>query len=105
MQVSEVTKAFRATFIDIEGLKFVVSLAYHKGGHLYVYLKDDKFDAEEVQKEIDEVFRSTLRLSNGDVSLMDRRAGEYRFAVLNEKIVKKAFARLHRAFKRKRKEA
>ena len=101
MRVSEVSKAFGATFIDVEGLRFVVSLTYRKGGHLYVYFKDDKFDAEEVQKEVDAVVESTLRLSNADVRLEDRRAGEYRFAVLNERNVKKAFARLHRQFKRK----
>ena len=103
MRVSEVDKAFGATFVDIEGLKFVGSLAYRKGGYLYVYLKGDNLGAEnmteEVQKETDEVFREILCLNSGDIKLKNHRANKYQFIVLNEKNVKKAFNRVHRAFK------
>ena len=108
MSVSEVAKAFGATFVDIEGLKFIVSLTYRKGGYLHIYLKGDKLDveeiADEVQKEIDKVFEVILRLSSSDVKLKDRHANEYRFTVLNEKNVKKALNRVNRAFKRKSKD-
>lgn len=106
MSVSGVEKAFGATFVDIEGLKYVASLAYRKGGSLHVYLKGEETDKEEVanevQKEIEEVFREVLRLERGDVELRDRHTAEYRFNVLNEKSVKKAFARLNRKFKSER---
>ena len=104
MSISEVDKAFGAIFVDIEGLKYIGSLAYRKGGYLHIYLKGSKFDAEEVademQKEIDDVF-GELRLSSSDVELKDRQVKEYRFTVLNEKNVKKGFNRVHRKFKRK----
>lgn len=100
MRVSGVEKAFGATFVDIEGLKYVASLAYRKGGSLFVYLKGEELDqegvVEEVQGEIEGVFREVLRLEKGDVGFRDRHTAEYRFTVLNEKNVKKAFARLHR---------
>jgi len=104
MRISDVDKAFGAIFVDIEGLKFIGSLGYRKGGHLHVYLKGNKFDveeaADEMQKEIDDVFM-LLRLSSSDVELKDRHVKEYLFTVLNEKNVKKAFNRVHRNFKRK----
>jgi hypothetical protein len=104
MRISDVDKAFGAIFVDIEGLKFIRSLAYRKGGYLHIYLKGNKFDAEEtadeMQKEIDDVFE-VLRLSSSDVELKDSHVKEYLFTVLNEKNVKKAFNRVHRNFKRK----
>jgi len=104
MRVSGIDKAFGATFVDMEGLKFVASLAYRKKGSLFVHLKGEEATkegaADEVQKEIEEVFRELLGLSSGDVTLKDRRASEYRFTVLNEKNVKKAFAKLAKKFKR-----
>ncbi len=99
MRVSGIDKAFGATFVDIEGLKFVGSLAHRKGGSLYVYLKGETSNAEEVQKEIDEVFKEILGIGSGDVELKERRAHDYRFNVLNEKNVKNAFAKLSRKFK------
>jgi hypothetical protein len=100
MRVSGIDKAFGATFVDVEGLKFVDSLAYRKGGSLYVYLKGEASSAEEeVQKEIDEVFKEILGIGSGDVELKERRARDYRFNVLNEKNVKNAFAKLSRKFK------
>lgn len=107
MRVSEVDKAFGTTFVDIEGLKFVASLAYRKKGSLFVHLKGEEATteeaADEVLKEIEEVFQELLGLSSGDVTMKDRRASEYRFTVLNEKNVKKAFAKLARKFKREKK--
>lgn len=102
MRVSGIDKAFGATFVDIEGLKFVGSLAYRKGGSLYMYLKGElnaEKVAEEAQKEIDEVFKEVLGIGSSDVELNERRAHEYRFNVLNEKNVKNAFAKLSRKFK------
>jgi len=105
VRVSEVDKAFGATFVDVEGLKFVASLAYRKGGSLFIYLKGEEASteeaADEVQREIGEVFRELLGLNSKDVTLKDRHASEYRFTVLNEKNVKKAFAKLAQKFKRK----
>ena len=84
MRVSEVDRAFGITFVDIEGLKFVSSMAYRKKGHLYIYLKAVDFEKrlEEVQKEIDDVFTQFLRLDTDDITLKDRHAREYRFIVL-----------------------
>jgi len=105
MRVSGIDKAFGTTFVDMEGLKFVASLAYRKGGSLFVYLKEEagaEEFADEVQEEIEEVFQETLGLSSEDVALKDRRASEYRFTVLNEKNVKKAFVKLARKFESKK---
>jgi len=103
VRVSGVDKAFGATFVDVEGLKFVASLAYRKGGSLFVHLKGEKASTEEaaseVQREIEEVFKELLGLSSGDVTLKDRHASEYRYTVLNEKNMKKTFAKIAKKFK------
>ena len=101
MRVSGIDKAFGATFIDIEGLKFVTSLAYRKKGSLYVYIKGETSRAEEVQKEIDIVFKEVLGIGSGDVELKERRAHDYCFNMLDEKNVKNAFAKVSRRFKSK----
>lgn len=105
MQVSEVDKAFGTTFVDIEGLKLIGSLAYRKGGYLYFYLTEDisgkDYIKKEVEKEIGEVLNALLRLSSDDIKLKDHHSKEYKFIVLNEKNVKKAFNRISRAFKRR----
>lgn len=104
MNVSNVDKAFGATFIDLEGLRFVASLAHRKGGHLFAYLKDGQFDEKEVREEINQIFKELLKLDSNDVEFKDSRPNEYRYTVLNEKNVKKAFSRAHTKFKHKRKE-
>ena len=102
MNVANVDKAFGATFMDLEGLRFIASLAHRKGGQLFVYLKEGQFDEREVQGEIGEVFKEFLRLGSNDVEFKDRRPREYRYTVLNEKNVNKAFSRIYTNFKRKR---
>jgi len=102
VSVSNVDKAFGATFIDLEGLRFVASLAYRKGGHMFVHLKEGQFDEKEVRKEINEVFKELLRIGNNDAEFKDQRPREYRYTVLNEKNVKKAFSRVYTNFQRKR---
>lgn len=104
MDVSKVDKAFGATFVDIEGLKFINSLAYRKV-YLHAYLKGELAEdiTDEIQKEIAEIFEKILRLSNDDIELKDRNNNEYKFLVLNPKNVKKAFNRINRAYKRKNK--
>jgi len=102
VRVSGVDKAFGATFVDIEGLKFVGSLTYRKGGSLYVHLKGElntEKVIDEAQKEIDEVFKEILGIGSGDIELKERRARDYCFNVINEKNVKNAFAKLSRKFK------
>jgi hypothetical protein len=105
LHVSKVDKAFGATFVDIEDLKFIESLAYKKV-YIHAYLKGElaKDITDEVQKEIAEIFEKILRISNDDVELKDRNVNEYKFLVLNPKNVKKAFNRINRAFKRKNKD-
>lgn len=102
MNMANVDKAFGAIFIDLEGLRFVASLAHRKGGHLFVYLKEGQFDEGAVQEEINQVFKGLLRLGNDDAELKNRRSREYRYTVLNEKNVNKAFSRVYTNFKRKR---
>jgi len=102
VNVSNVDRAFGAAFIDLEGVRFVASLAHRKGGHLFVYLKEGQFDEKEVQEEINGVFKELLRLGSNDAEFKDRRPREYRYTVLNEKNVKKAFSRVYTNFKRKR---
>jgi len=105
MRVSDVDKAFGATFVDIEGLNFINSLAYRKRGYLHVYLKAGLSDKEidnKVQNEIDQVFETILRISKNDVELKDRHTHEYQFTVLNEKNIQRSFNRINRAFKRKK---
>ena len=102
MNVSNVDKAFGATFMDLEGLRFVASLAHRKGGYLFVYLKEGQFDEREMQKEINEVFKELLKLGSNDAEFKDCRPREYRYTVLNEKNVNKAFSRVYTNFKRKR---
>ncbi len=102
MNVANVDKAFGATFIDLEGLRFVASLAHRKGGHLFAYLKEGQLDEKEVQEEINEVFKELLRLGSDDVEFKDHRPNEYRYTVLNEKNVNKAFSKVYTNFKRKK---
>ena len=102
MNVANVDKAFGATFMDLEGLRFIASLAHRKGGQLFVYLKEGQFDEREMQKEINEVFKELLKLGSNDAEFKDHRPREYRYTVLNEKNVNKAFSRVYTNFKRKK---
>jgi hypothetical protein len=102
VNVSNVDKAFGATFIDLEGLRFVASLAFRKGGYLFVYVKEGQFDEKDVQKEINEVFKELLKLGSNDAEFKGPRHREYRYTVLNEKNVNKAFSKVYTNFKRKR---
>ena len=105
MSVSKVDKAFGATFVDIEGVKYIDSLAFRKA-YIHAYLKEEFAEetTDEVQKEIAEIFEKILRLSNGDVEFNESTVNEYKFLVLNLKNVRKAFNRINRAFKRKNKD-
>lgn len=103
LQVSGIDKAFGATFVDVEGLKFVSGLAYRKGGALYVYLKGETSSAEEVQKEIEEVLKEIFGITREDVSLKEKHPSEYKYTVLNAKNVKNTFAKVSRKFKREHK--
>lgn len=103
MRVSGIDKAFGATFMDVEGLKFVSGLAYSKSGSVYVYLKGEASSEEEVQKEIEEVLKEIFGITSEDVSLKKKHPSEYKYTALNAKDVKKAFAKVSRQFKREQK--
>ncbi len=104
LQVSGIDKAFGATFVDVEGLKFVSGLAYRKRGSLYVYLRGETSSAEEVQREIEEVLKEIFGITSEDVTLNEKHPNEYKYTVLDEKNVKNAFAKVSRKFKTKSKE-
>lgn len=99
LRVSGIDKAFGATFVDVEGLKFVSGLAYRARGSLYVYLRGETSSPEEVQKEIEEVFKEIFGIAGEDVSLNEKHPNEYKYTVLNTKNVKNTFAKVSRKFK------
>ena len=103
LRVSGIDKAFGATFVDVAGLTFVSGLAYSKRGSLYVYLKGETSSEEEVQTEIEEVFKEIFGITSEDVSLKEKHPSEYKYTVLNAKNVKNAFAKVSRKFKREQK--